>query len=103
MGVTNRDASLLTQRNRNRALYSYKAAFTSATMTPTNGGPSSAAMTGPATTGAETLIEANLGCRACTVLSNEASKNAGQTYDLNTALYEPNASVCGASSKTGTS
>lgn len=102
MGVTNRDASLLTQRNRNRALYSYKAAFTNATMT-TNGVPSTAGLTGPATTGAETLTEANLGCRACTVLTNEINRNLGLPNDANTTLYEANPSVCGGPSKTATS
>ena len=100
MGVTNRDASLLTQRNRDRALYSYKSSWTSATVNSVN--PASA-VTGPATTGTQTLTQANLGCVACTVLNNEISKNTGGAFDPNQSLYPANPSRGGAQSATATS
>jgi hypothetical protein len=103
MGVTNRDASLLIQRNRNRALNAYKTAFTNATMTVANGSVSVAGLTGPATTGAETLIEAKLGCVACAVLTNQINQNNGAAFDPNTSLYPNNPSAGGAPSLTGTS
>ena len=74
MGTSNRDASQVTVRNRNKAENSYYNDWKSATMTPTNG-VSNAAVTGPAGAGAAVLSEIKLGCMACNEYNNTTDPN----------------------------
>ena len=100
MGTTVRDASMVTIRKRNIALNSYYQSWKAATVL--SSAPVSAT-TAPGRTSAELIKEIQLGCTACNAVSNEAAKNAGQTYDRNVSLYPQNPSAGGASGLTGSS
>ena len=78
MGVSNRDASLLTQKRRNIAVNAYYESWKSATNT------GNSAITGPARASAEVVSEKNLGCTACFILTN--------TTDANQLRYPTNVS-----------
>ena len=97
MPVTIRDASLLTAQRRNKALNAYRNDWAAAIIA---GNPSA---TQPAKTSAEVVAEIKLGCIACNVVSNEARKTSGLSYDPNQSLYPFNPSQGGASGLTGTS
>jgi hypothetical protein len=74
MGTSNRDASQVTVRNRNKAANSYYNDWKSATMTPANG-ISNAAATSPAGAGAAVISEIKLGCMACNEYNNTTDPN----------------------------
>jgi hypothetical protein len=95
-----RDASLVTLKNRGIALNAYKSAFTGATMNTT---VTNQALNAPGATGAETLIQARVGCEACVALDDFNAAAAGQTTDPNIARYPNNPSAGGAGSLTGSS
>jgi hypothetical protein len=95
-----RDASQVTLKNRGIALQAYKAAFTGATM---NTASANAALIAPGVTGAETLIQARVGCEACVAVDNFNTAALGQTTDPNITRYPANPSAGGAGSLTGTS
>jgi hypothetical protein len=97
MPCTVRDASLVTVRNRNKALNSYYNSWKVATDASVVG------VTPPAKTGAEVLTEAKLGCTTCYIEQNERNKDAGEPYDANVSRYPFNPSAGGASGLTGTS
>jgi hypothetical protein len=82
MGTSNRDASQVTVRNRNKAENSYYNDWKTATMTPANG-ISNPAATSPAGAGAAVISEIKLGCMAC---------NAENTTDPNQTRYPFNPS-----------
>jgi hypothetical protein len=92
--LTVRDASLVTVRNRNKALNAYATGFTSAIQTarPAQG------LTVPGATGAETVSEKLLGCIACTAYSNDLKRYGLEsgTPDGNTTVYPFNPSSGGA-------
>lgn len=94
MNVTVRDASLVTKRNRNKAVSAYASAFSQAV----NSATPQQALTAPAASGAETVAEIKLGCEACTVYQNELKKVglASGTPDTNLSLYPFNPSSGGA-------
>lgn len=97
MGVTNRDASLITQRNRNRALNAYYEAWKATNVT---GSTPNSALKAPAATGAEVVAQIQAGCVSCTILTNAA---AATNPDPNQVLYPSNPSRGGAQSQTATS
>ena len=82
MGVTIRDASLLTQKKRNMAQHAYYDAW----KTATNAG--NTATTNPARSTAEVLSEISLGCTACVV-------NSSSNVDPNMVRYPTNPSSGG--------
>ena len=77
MGVTIRDASLLTQKRRNMAENAYYAAWKA----EANSG--NAALTAPAKSGAEVLSEIKLGCTACTIIAENGSDPNKTRYPAN--------------------
>jgi hypothetical protein len=94
MSTTVRDASLITLRNRNKAVNAYASSFRTVIQAtrPQQG------LTAPGAAGAETVAEAVLGCTACTIYNNElirAGVVAG-TPDANLSLYPFNPSSGGA-------
>lgn len=95
MNVTVRDASLVTQRNRNKALNAYATGFNNAINAPTG---AQQGMKAPALTGGEVVGEIKLGCIACHVYQNELVKAglASGTPDTNLSLYPFNPSSGGA-------
>jgi hypothetical protein len=95
MPTTVRDASLVTMKNRNIALYAYQQSFVSATMNTSN---ANAALTPPAATSAVVVKQVELGCSACDALANW---NAN--VPSNNARYPFNPSAGGASGLTGSS
>ncbi len=97
MGVTNRDASLITQRNRNRALNSYYEAWKTANVT---GSVANNTMKAPAATSAEVVAQIKAGCVSCTILNNAS---VTPNPDPNQVLYPANPSAGGARSLTGSS
>ena len=100
MPCTVRDASLVTVRNRNKALNSYYQSWKAATVSAAAPVQS---LKAPAITGAEVLTEAKLGCSACYAYQNQLNKDAGEPYDSNITVYPFNPSAGGASGLTGTS
>ncbi len=95
MSLTVRDASLVTQRNRNKALNAYASGFSSAINSSTG---AQQGLKAPGLTGAEVVGEIKLGCIACTVYQNELIKQgrASGTPDTNLSLYPFNPSSGGA-------
>jgi len=83
--LTNRDASQITTRNRNLALFSYASAFRTA-VTTANPNP---ALIAPAVTSAEVVSQIGLGNTAC-ILYNNSLSNVNP--DPNTQLYPFNPS-----------
>jgi len=80
MGVTNRDASILTKKNRGVAQNAYYQQWYNATVV--NGRPGVA---GPASTSAEVVAEIRVGCTECATLDAVAAgtdRNASQ-YPFN--------------------
>jgi hypothetical protein len=96
MPTTVRDASLVTKKNRDVALYAYQQSFVAATMNTSN---ANAALTAPAATSAEVVKQVQLGCTACVAFNNFV---AGNTTD-NIQRYPFNPSAGGAGALTGTS
>jgi hypothetical protein len=92
MSLTVRDASLITQRNRNKAVNAYAQSFRSAVGSGVQG------LTAPGAAGAESVTEAKLGCTACAVYQNELVKAGivSGTPDTNLSLYPFNPSSGGA-------
>lgn len=90
MGTANRDASQVTVKNRNKALSSYKEQWKNETV---NSSAPKVGITGPATTGAETVTQIRLGCEACTVYTNSLTT---PNPDPNTTVYPFNPSSGGA-------
>jgi hypothetical protein len=99
MPCTVRDASLVTTKNRGKALNAYYNDWKNSV----GGTTPNSALTPPAMTSAEVVAEIREGCVACNAVSNEAAKVLGQTYDANVSLYPFNPSSSGASGLTGTS
>jgi hypothetical protein len=97
-----RDASMVTLKNRNKALNAYYNDWKAATVTAT-GATVSQAVTPPAATSAEVIAEIREGCAACYAVSNNQNKVLGLTYDTNISLYPDNRSAGGASGLTGQS
>lgn len=95
-----RDASMVTLKNRGIALNAYKSAFTSATMNTTQ---INQALTAPGVTGAQTLIQARVGCEACVAVDDFNAAALGQSTDPNITRYPANPSAGGAGSLTGSS
>jgi len=106
MGVTNRDASLLTQKRRGIALNAYYQDWKTNTVNSSRA-PGVGVYNAPGATSAEVLAQINLGCVSCYAYTNEQVKqgntSSGQQYDSNVAVYPPNISHGGAHSSTGTS
>jgi hypothetical protein len=98
MAPTNRDASQVTAKKRNIALFSYYTQWKNAT-----GSSSSplSATPGPAGTSAELIKEIQLGGSAALAVTNEAAKISGAEYDRNVSLYPANPSSGGAGGLTG--
>jgi hypothetical protein len=92
MNVAVRDASLVTVRNRNKALSSYNVQFQNATMLSSN--PNHTLIAGPAGNSAEVLTQVKLGCIACEQLTNPTTEHP---------VYMFNPTPCGAASKSGPS
>jgi hypothetical protein len=90
MSLAVRDASLVTQKNRNKALNAYYQDWKTNTV---NSSAPKPGITGPATTGAETLTEVKLGCQACFVYTNSLTI---PNPDPNQPLYSFNPSSGGA-------
>ncbi len=92
MSVTVRDASLVTLRNRNKAVNNYASAFSTAINAGVQG------LTAPGASGAETVAEAKLGCIACNTYTNELKRSGlvAGTPDANLELYPFNPSSGGA-------
>jgi len=105
MGVTNRDASWLTQKRRGVALNGYYQSWKANTVNSSNS--PGLVFTPPGATGAETLTNAHLGECVCYTYNNalvqQGNTSSGQRYDSNQAVYPPNFSSGGASGLTGTS
>jgi hypothetical protein len=97
MGLTNRDASQITVKNRNKALNAYYDAWKTANVT---GSATNSTMKAPASTSAEVVAQIKAGCVACTILANAG---LAVNPDPNQVLYPANPSAGGASSLTGTS
>lgn len=97
MNVAVRDASLVTKRNRNKALNAYYQGWKTATVNSSNANP---ALTAPAATSAEVVAQIKEGCVACTIYTNS---RAATNPDPNQVLYPFNPSACGAASKSGPS
>ncbi len=97
MNVAVRDASLVTVRNRNKALNSYYQGWAAATVNSSNANP---ALKAPAATSAEVVGQIKLGCVACTIYNNSLLT---PNPDPNQVLYPFNPSACGAASKSGPS
>ena len=97
MNVAVRDASLVTTRNRNKALNSYYQVWKDNTMLSAN---PNAALKAPAATSAEVVAQIKLGCVACTIYNNSL---LAVNPDPNQVLYPFNPSACGAASKSGPS
>ena len=95
MSTTVRDASLVTQRNRNKAVNSYYQAFKTAVIESSN---PQQGMVVPGATGANSVTQAKLGCIACTIYNNELIRSglATGTSDNNLQLYPFNPSAGGA-------
>ena len=90
MYVAVRDASLVTKRNRNKAVNAYKTDFN----TQINAaGNAKQGLTSPGQAGAETVAQAKLGCIACTIYNNNATN---PNPDANQTLYPFNPSAGGA-------
>jgi hypothetical protein len=106
MGVTNRDASWLTQKRRGIALNAYYQDWKSKTVNSANvtGSP---VLNAPAGTSAEVVAQIGLGCTTCYAYNNlqvqQGNTSSGQRYDSNVAVYPDNVSRGGASGSTGTS
>jgi hypothetical protein len=101
MSTTVRDASLVTQRNRNKAINAYATQFATAV---TNSAAPQVGATRPALTSAEVVTQIQLGCTACLAYNTNTSNALGLAgTDSNIALYPNNPSRGGASSSTGTS
>lgn len=92
MNVAVRDASLVTVRNRNKALSSYATQFKNATMNTSNA--NQALIQGTCGAGAEVVAQISLGCTACEQLTNPTTEHP---------MYMFNPSPCGAASKSGPS
>jgi hypothetical protein len=94
MSTTVRDASLVTKRNRNKAIHSYADTY----KTLINSANPKQATVSPGATGAETVTEAKLGCIACHVYENELIRSGvlPGTPDNNLQLYPFNPSSGGA-------
>lgn len=86
MGVTNRDASILTKKNRGVAENAYYQQWYSATMVEGKGG-----VAGPAKTSAEVVAEIKVGCTQCATLAAVAAST-----DPNASQYPFNPSSGGA-------
>lgn len=97
-----RDASMVTLKNRNKALNAYYENWKAATVNAT-GAALSQAVTPPAATSAEVVAEIREGCSACYAVTNEQNKVLGLTYDTNITLYPDNRSAGGAGGLTGQS
>ncbi len=97
MNVAVRDASLVTTRNRNKALNAYYQGWSSATVNSSN---PNAALKAPAATSAEVVGQIKQGCVACTIYNNSLLT---VNPDPNQVLYPFNPSACGAASKAGAS
>ncbi len=96
MSCTVRDASLVTVRNRNKSINSYKQGFTTATMNTSNANAS--LVQGPVGGQAQNVANATLGCIACTTYDNFVSTAInGSSPDPNQTLYPFNPSSGGAS------
>ena len=89
MPCTIRDASIVTVRNRNKALNSYYNDWKNKTVLST---AANSATTPPASTSAEVVAEIRLGCQACLAVSNNTNKIFGLAYDANISLYPENPS-----------
>lgn len=97
MNVAVRDASLVTTRNRNKALNAYYQDWKSATVNSSNANP---ALKAPAATGAEVVAQIKEGCVACQIYTNS---RITPNPDPNQVLYPFNPSACGAASRSGAS
>ena len=93
MPCTVRDASLVTVKNRNKALNAYYNDWKNNTVNSTT---PNLALNAPAATSQEVIPEIRQGCEACNAVANETNKVLGLTYDTNVALYPPNRSTGGA-------
>jgi hypothetical protein len=89
MGTSNRDASQVTVKNRNKSESAYYNDWASKTMLATSAGAVNYAATKPTGAGAEVVAEIRLGCTACTDIAKNGS-------DPNTAVYPFNPSSGGA-------
>ena len=98
MGTTNRDASQITVRNRNKALNAYYEAWKTANVT--GGSVPNGTLKAPAATSAEVVAQIKAGCVACTILTNAG---LATNPDPNQVLYPSNVSRGGAQSQTATS
>ncbi len=92
MNVAVRDASLITIRNRNKALSSYNVQFQNATMNSAS--PNQSLIAGPCGKSPEILTQVKLGCIACEQLTNPTAEHP---------VYPFNPTPCGAASKSGPS
>ena len=97
MNVAVRDASLVTKRNRNKALNAYYQDWKNNTVLAANVNP---AMKAPAATSAEVVAQIKEGCVACTIYNNS---RITPNPDPNQVLYPFNPSACGAASRSGQS
>jgi hypothetical protein len=78
MGVTNRDASILTKKNRGVAQNSYYQQWYAATVVQGQAG-----VAGPAKTSAEVVAEIKVGCRACATLDAVGTDPNASQYPFN--------------------
>lgn len=100
MGVTNRDASLNTQKRRGAAVNSYFQGWSNATVNSSN---ANHALKAPAATSAEVVSQIYTGGVVENTLNNQIARVNGLTNDGNTALYPDNRSAGGAGGLTGSS
>ena len=100
MGVTNRDASLNTQKRRGAAVNGYFQDWTANTVNSTR---ANAALKAPAATSAEVVSQIYTGGVVQNTLNNQIARVNGLANDANTALYPDNRSAGGAGGLTGAS
>ena len=78
MGVTNRDASILTKKNRGVAENSYYQQWYTATVVQGKGG-----VAGPAKPSAEVVDQIKVGCTACATLDAVGTDGNASQYPFN--------------------
>ena len=78
MSVSNRDASLITKKNRDQALYAYKNQINTAV----NSGQTVVLAEQPNTQSGQIVTQRNIGCGVCANISTSATYNI-INYDFN--------------------
>lgn len=91
MSCTIRDASLVTLRNRNKAVNSYYTQWQTATRDSSTA--NSSLVGGPSGAGAEVVAQVKLGCTACTAFTNFS--NGDRTNNIQLYPFNPSSGGAG--------